>query len=125
MATGLENLEVYKLAVRLEVFLYKVLDQKFPKDEKYRSVDQLKRSSSSIPDNVAESYGKYSYGAKINHLYIARGETVETISGIERAYLKGFISKKLTLFLVNKYTELLKRLNSYISFVKKQQQLCN
>ena len=118
MATGLENLKIYKQAVRLEIFVHKVLDQKFPVEEKYRSIDQLKRSSSSISDNIAESYGKYSFGAKINHLYIARGELIETKSGFERAYLKGFVSKILTDFILEKYLELLKRLNSYINFIK-------
>ena len=71
MTTGLENLKVYKMVVRLEIFVYRICNEKFPKEEKYRSIDQLKRSSSSVPNNIAESYGKYSFGAKINHLYIA------------------------------------------------------
>ena len=73
MATGLENLKIYKLAVRLEVFIHRVA-KTFFEDEKYRSVDNLKRSSSSVPNNITEAYGKYSFGVKINHLYIARGE---------------------------------------------------
>jgi four helix bundle protein len=125
MATGLENLDIYRLAVRLEIFVYKVCNQKFPKEEKYRSVDQLKRSSSSIANNIAESYGKFSFGAKINHLYIARGEIVETQSGFERAYLKGFISKELSGFILSKYLELLKQLNCYIKFTKNQRQNLN
>ncbi|MDD4333396.1 MAG: four helix bundle protein [Patescibacteria group bacterium] len=120
MATGIENLAVYKFAVRLEVFVYKVCDQKFPKEEKYRSIDQLKRSSSSVVNNIAESYGKFSFGAKINHLYIARGEIMETQSGFERVYLKNFISKELSDFILGKYLVLLKQLNCYIRFVKDQ-----
>lgn len=120
MATGLENLDIYKLAVRLEIFIHKVL-LKFPSDEKYRSVDNLKRSSSSVPNNIAESYGKYSYGVKINHLYIARGEAEETKSGIERAHKKEFISKKIADFTSAKYIELIKGINGYINFLRKQE----
>ena len=120
MATGLENLAIYKLAARLEKFVYRVCDVKFPAEEKYRSIDQLKRSSASVVNNIAESYGKYSYGAKINHLFIARGEAEETKSGFQRAYQKYFISKEIADFVGEKYTELLKRLNAYITFIKKQ-----
>ncbi len=105
MTAGLEN---------LEIFIYKVCNLKFPKDEKYRSIDQLKRSSSSIPNNIAESYGKYSFGTKINHLYIARGEAEETKSGIQRAYKKEFISKEILDFTSQKYTELIKMINGMV-----------
>lgn len=120
MATGLNNLKIYKLAVRLEIFMHKVV-KTFPAEEKYRSVDNLKRSSSSVPDNIAEAYGKYSYGAKINHLCIARGEAEETKSGIERAYKKEFVSQKIADFTSIKYTELLKGMNAYIRFLRNQQ----
>lgn len=124
MKGGLNNLRIYRLALRLEKFLYKVIDIKFPKDEKYRSADQLKRSSSSsIVNNIAESYGKYSYGSKINHLFIARGEIEETRSGAERAYEKDFISESMSKFIIEKYTELLKQLNAYINFLKNKNQL--
>lgn len=117
MATGLENLKIYKLAARLEVFIYKVTE-KFPVDEKYNSVSQLRKSSLSVSNNIAESYGRYSFKSKINYLYIARGEVEETRSGIDRAYKKGFITEKMSNFIVEKYTELLKSVNSYIKFLK-------
>ena len=117
MATGLENLKIYKLAVRLEIFVHKVV-KNFPSEEKYSSCDNLKRSSSSVANNIAEAYGKFSYGAKINHIYIARGEAEETKSGLQRAYLKRFISKKIADFTNIKYTELLKQINSYIKFLR-------
>jgi four helix bundle protein len=118
MQGGLETLKVYKLAMRLEIFVHRVLDEKFPADEKYRSINQLKRSSSSVADNIAESYGKFSYGAKINSLFIARGEVEETKSGILRAYKKKFISQELSDFIINKYTDLQKQLNGYIRYLK-------
>jgi len=122
MATGLENLKIYKLAVRLEIFVHKVV-KAFPVEEKYRSVDNLTRSSSSVPNNIAEAYGKYSYGAKINHLYIARGEVEETKSGIKKAHKKEFVSKKIADFTSERYTELLKGINAYIKFLRKQQNI--
>jgi len=117
---GLENLKIYKLAERLEVFIYKVTE-KFPKDEKYRSVDQLRRSSSSVTDNISEGYNRYFYADKIKHLYIARGEAGETNAGIKKAQKKGFISKKTSDFVNEKYTELIKGINGYIRYIRKKQ----
>jgi len=119
MPGGLENLEIYKLSERLEIFVYKVTE-KFPKDEKYRSVDQLRRSSSSVSDNISESYSRYFYKDKINRLYIARGEAGETKAGISKANKKGFISDKIKFFTCDKYTELMKGINGYIKYLRKK-----
>lgn len=120
MKRGIENLKIYKLAERLEVFIYKVTE-KFPEDEKYRSVSQLRRSSSSASDNISESYHRYSYGDKINRLFISRGEAGETRDGMIKAYKKGFIGKKTADFTYEKYTELIKGINGYINYLKKEQ----
>lgn len=120
MKGGLDNLEIYKLAERLEIFIHKVTE-KFPKDEKYRSVDQLRRSSSSTTDNISESYNRYSYGDKINRMYIARGEAGETKAGMRKAFKKGFISKKMATFVDEKYTELIKGINGYIAYLKRME----
>ena len=117
MATGLENLKIYNLSVRLEIFIYKVTE-KFPKEEKFNSVSQLRRSCSSIPNNIAESYGRPSSKAKCQYLYVAVGEAEETRSGIDRAYKKGFITEKMRNFIIEKYTELLKGISSYVKFLK-------
>lgn len=54
MATGLENLWIYKLAEDLEIKIHEVT-KSFPSDEIFRSVDQLRRSSSSVSDNIARA----------------------------------------------------------------------
>ena len=79
MATGLENLWVYKLAEDLEVEVHHVTKQ-FPRDEFFRSVDQLRRSSASVGNNIAESYHKTTAKEKIRFLDIAKGEAEETKS---------------------------------------------
>jgi len=101
---GLENLEIYKLAERLEIFIFKVTER-FPKDEKFRSVDQLRRSSASVTDNISESYNRFSYQDKINRMYIARGEAGGTKAGTRKAFKKGFISEKIATFVGEKYNE--------------------
>lgn len=119
MATGLENLKIYQLAADLEKRIYEITS-KFPLEEKYRKVDQSRRASSSVCDNISESYGKYSYGAKINSLYIARGEAEEVKRQVERCknlYIEAEIADNL----VNDYTTLIKGINGYIRFLKNNQ----
>jgi|GEM_PF-238973 len=120
MSTGLDNLEIYKLAERLEVFVYKLI-KKFPDDEKYRAVDQLNRSSSAVSNNIAEGYGRYSFQDKINKFYIARGEAEETRKGINKSQKKGFISVKEAGLCDKNYTQLIKQINAYINFLRRHQ----
>ncbi len=118
MSGGLDDLEIYKLAERLEIYIYKVT-KFFPRDEVYRSVDQLRRSSSSVTNNIAESYGRYSFGDKIYRLQIARGEVQETRGGIMRASKKGMLPNKIAIFVNDKYIDLVKGINGYIRYLRK------
>lgn len=120
MATGLENLWIYKLAEDLEVEVHQVT-KKFPKDEIYRSVDQLRRSSSSVSNNIAESYYKGSIKEKIRFLNIAKCEAEETKRNILRSLRKGFISEEKAMDLVDRYTILLKGISAYIKFLLLQE----
>ena len=121
MDRGIQNFKIYKLAERLEIFVRRVVE-KFPYEEKYRSVDQLLRSSSSTANNISEAYHRYHYGDKINRMSIARGEAGETREGIVRAYKNGFISKKISEFTYEKYTELIKGINGYIKYLRNEQE---
>ena len=100
MATELDNLRIYKLAEDLEIEVHEIT-KRFPKDEIFRSVDQLRRSSASVSNNIAESYHKTTLKEKTRFLSIAKGETEETKRGILR-------SARKNLFLIQKLKKLLK-----------------
>lgn len=117
MATGLENLWIYKLAEDLEVKVYEVT-KSFPKDELYRSIDQLRRSSSSVSDNIAEHYHKTTTKEKTRFLDIAKGEMEETRRGILKSARKKFLPEKIATEIADQYTVLMKGTTSYIRFLK-------
>lgn len=119
MDKGIKNFKVYKLAERLEIFVFRVTER-FPVEEKFRSVDQLRRSSSSVADNISESYHRYHFQDKINRMLIARGEAGETRDGIVKASKKGFVSEKISDFCFEKYTDLIKGINGYIKYLRNQ-----
>ncbi len=117
MATGLENLKIYKMAEELEIVVFNIT-KKFPYDEKYRSIDQLKRSSASVSNNIAESYHKSSKKDKTRILEIAKGEAEETRTNILRCARKNFLKEKEATEISDKYIELLKAINGYIRFLR-------
>jgi four helix bundle protein len=103
MATGLDNLWIYKLAEDLEVEVH-VVTKTFIKDELFRSVDQLRRSSSSVSDNIDESYHKITVKEKTRFLSIAKGEAEETKRGILKSARKKFLSEEVARVIADKYT---------------------
>ena len=121
MATGLENLKIYQMAEDLEIIVHNTTND-FPGDEKFRSVDQLKRSSASVANNIAEGYNRYSYREKIHYFVVAKSEAEETKRNILRCGKKDFLEDKLSQEIANKYTELIKAISGYIRFLRTQQE---
>lgn len=117
MATGLENLWIYTLAEDLEIEVYQVT-KAFPRHELYKSIDQLRRSSASVANNIAESYHKPSTKEKVRMLTIALGEAEETKRNLHRSLRKGFLQHDACVSLEEKYTTLLKGIHAFIRFVE-------
>ncbi|EKD58515.1 MAG: hypothetical protein ACD_56C00110G0008 [uncultured bacterium] len=117
MATGIENLLVYRQAERIEIFLHK-FTEKFPVDEKYRMVDQIRRASNAISSNIAEGYGRFSYKEKIRYMHIARGEAYELKQLMIRSFKKGYMEERTKVFIEGRIVELIKGINGYIKFLK-------
>jgi len=93
-----QKLEVWRKAHELTIEIYKsAID--FPQHEKYRIIDQLCRSVSSVPANIAEGKGRYSKKEFKQFLYIARGSLEET-----KYHL--ILSKDLGYIEQNKFEEL-------------------
>src|ERR1700688_3131907 len=72
-----EDLTVWREAHRLTLEIYK-LTTRFPGAEKYGIVSQLRRSSSAVPANIAEGFGRATTRELLRCLQIARGELEET-----------------------------------------------
>lgn len=116
MATGLENLKIYQMAEILELEVHE-LTKYYPFDEKYRSIDQLRRSSASVANNIVEAYDKGSLKEKIHIIRdIAKCEAEETRRNLIRCAKKNFESDK-SLSLAEKYIELIKAISGYIRFL--------
>jgi len=72
------ELEVYKLAFKTAVEIYK-LSKSFPKDEQYSLTDQIRRSSRSVCANLAEAFRKRKYPKHfVSKLTDSEAEAAET-----------------------------------------------
>lgn len=119
MATGLENLKIYQMAKALEMQIHQ-LTASFPREERYRSVDQLRRSSTSVTNNIAEAYYKNSVKEKsyiLRNLVITEGE--ETRSNVLRCGEKGLIDPSTAQEISDGYTQLRKATHGYIRFLQR------
>jgi four helix bundle protein len=54
------------------------LTEKFPRSEQFGVVSQLRRSSASVPANIAEGFGRRTTKELLRCLQISRGELEET-----------------------------------------------
>lgn len=87
------RLQVYNDARLLVKDVY-VMMQSFPKEEKYSLCDQLRRSSVSVPANIAEGMGRRSKKEQIHFLEIAFGSLMETFCHIEISKDLGYITEE-------------------------------
>jgi len=89
------DLKVYQLsfASGMEVF---DMTKTFPKEEKYSLTDQIRRSSRSVSDNLAEAFRKRRYPkAFIAKLSDSEGEAAETQVWLDYALACKYIDLKL------------------------------
>jgi four helix bundle protein len=85
------SLSVWQKASRLLLIVYRVTES-FPDTEKYGLVSNMRRAANSVPDNVAEGFGRYENKDKSRFYKISRGSSYEIISQTFSSYSLGYIS---------------------------------
>ena len=89
---GFEKLWVWQKAHQLMIEVHKICE-KLPYHERFKTKDQLERSSASVTDNIAEGHTSYYYQDKIKGFNVARKEAGESQNHkntpSERIYYRG------------------------------------
>ena len=113
MPQDFRDLTVWERAIDLTVAIYK-LTQKFPKEEAFGLVSQLRRAAVSVASNIAEGRGRLNPAEFRQFLGIALGSTFEVQTQLlvarklqmgnekaidEAAALGNEVSKMLTAFI--------------------------
>ncbi len=117
---GFEGLKVWQKAHALMLDIHKSLVPFFPKEEKFDLAAQIRRSSKSVPANIAEGHGRFYYGDNVRFCYNARGSLDETVSHLRAAFDLGYCSKDLYQNLRLQADEIRKMLNGYIEWLKEK-----
>ncbi len=75
---GYKDLKVFQLAYKLAMEIFEIT-KSFPKEERYSLTDQIRRSSRSVPGNIAEAWKKRIYPKMfVSKIIDAAGEAGET-----------------------------------------------
>lgn len=111
------DLEIYKLAYGLAGEVHK-MSLKLPKYELYEQGSQIRRSSKSIKDNIAEGFGRRRYKVEfIRYLIFDQASCDEVISQLNMISDIHFSEEPLT-DLINQYNQLGKMINKFIQYVE-------
>lgn len=87
------DLKLYQMLCDLHLEVCEV-SFRFPSFEKYELGSQLRRSSNSIPANIAEGSGNKHLAVYLETLNRALGELRETLHHLMIAHRKGYLSEK-------------------------------
>jgi four helix bundle protein len=82
---------------------------------------QMARAGDSIGANIAEAYGRYHYGEKLQFLYYARGSLFETKYWLNRTQERELMPAAQVQAYVAQLTDLARQLNSFAADLKSQQ----
>ena len=117
LANTFEKLETWKEAHKLVIDVYKIT-KKFPSEEKFRLVDQLCRSVSSVAANIVEGNSRRYKTEYIQFLYMAKGSLEETKYHLLLSRDLGYLTKLLYERLFNQCNNVGSLLGGLIRYVK-------
>ena len=120
--SGFEALEVWKQA---RIFRIMIIDlcKRLLSEEKFKLIDQIKRSSRSVTANISEGYGRFHYLDNIKFCRDARGSLNETLDHLTVAFDEKYITDEEFIQHKQQFEKVLSLLNGYIGYLKKQKNI--
>jgi four helix bundle protein len=117
MSATFEDLRVLKSAEEIADSIWKIVVQW---DEFARDVvgKQIARSADSVGANIAESFGRFNFGEKLQFLYYSRGSLFETKYWLNRTRERGLLKPDEVQEHINRLTDLARQLNTFAGGLK-------
>ena len=109
-----KSLEIYTIGKELVTAIYE-LTERYPKDEKFGLVSQLRRAVISICSNLAEGSSRFSRAERKRFYEIARGSVVEIVTQLDISVLLGYTTKEALLGIEPKLESVFKMLSKMIT----------
>jgi len=119
-----ESLECWKACTEVRRFISELI-KKYPREEKFALVDDMKRAARSTTHNIAEGFGRFHFQENIQFCRHSRGSLSELIDQLITSLDDGFITQKeyeKGRTLISKAHALL---NGYINYLSKQKKKTN
>ena len=99
----LEDLVIHQIALQLAKEIHELVGA-IPFNWKIEEVDDIKRSSSSVPSNIAEGFSQRFYTKKfLYYLYIAMGSSDETQDHLKKLFNNGHINSEKAEYYIRRY----------------------
>ena len=114
-----EDLDIWKEARSLSCEIIQIVNVTELKGD-YKLRDQIKGSSGSVMDNIAEGFERDGNLEFRQFLSVAKGSAGETRSKIYRVYDSGYISEKEMIRLTVEYEKLSRRIANFITYLNKK-----
>lgn len=109
------DLDVYRVAFEVAMTIF-AESKKFPKEERYSLVDQIRRASRSVCANLAEAWRRRRYeGAFLNKLNEVEAEAAEAQVWIEFAVQCDYLDRSKARDLYRQYDRILRTIVGMIN----------
>lgn len=109
------ELEVWKHSRKLAGTVYS-LSRSFPNSELHGLTLQIRRSSVSVPSNIAEGVGRNSKKDTLQFLFVARGSLFELETQLYLSFDQEFISSEQLNSVLEEIKSCKKLLNGFINY---------
>jgi four helix bundle protein len=122
MATELEDLKILQNAENIADAVWKRVVQweEFAKDVVGK---QMARAIDSIGANIAESYGRFNYGEKLQFLYYSRGSLFEAKYWLNRALARELMQADEVKAYATRLSDVARQLNTFAGSLKAQRKV--
>jgi four helix bundle protein len=114
-----EDLEAWKAARALRVFVFRKVAPKLKDHREFDLLDQIKRSSRSVGNNIAEGHGRFHFRDNYRFCSNARGSLAETLDHLINSHDDDLISGDLFAEGRALFDHALKVLNGYMLWLKR------
>ena len=117
MARDYRKLDVFQLADRAVILVYPATSR-FPAEERYGLVKQIRRAAVSVPVNIVEGSARRGESEYLNFLNIAFGSANEARYLLQASHRLGMVSADALEPLQALYTELIAKLHALMNAIK-------
>ena len=112
-----EDLDVYKAAREFRKAMYAVT-RRLPDFEKYDLASQIRRTSVSLTNNVAEGHGRYHYPDQIRFFLHSRGSLEELVDDLNVCLDENCLSLEEVTKLKEQARSVLVLINGYLRYLR-------